>query len=251
MLYQVYLVDDEEIALKTLEMRIQWNAFGFEIAGKSTDPLQALEDIHRICPHVVVTDIKMPVLDGLELIRRVREKLPDVEFVAVSAHSDFHLLRGSLKLGIFDYLLKPLSWPECRTVLSQLYDKLGETYQLRESVDTGSYDGSNSKLNAILGYIEQNLEKHISLKIISERFHLSTTTVCQYFSKHLNTTFVSYLTDFRMQYAKKLLATGKSVKDISAACGYEDYFYFCRVFQGHYHCTPTQMKKQLSLEEQS
>jgi len=242
MLYQVYLVDDEKIALDDICNNVPWSIYGFEVQGKNTDPEAALSEIAHLCPHVVVSDLKMPVIHGHQLIESVLKRQPQTEFLVVSAYDDYQLIRKSFKLQIYDYLLKPISVAECGRVLENLHSHLGE--KIPGADMAGEYSGSNKTFNAVLGYIGQNIHKRHSLQSISERFHVSGSTICQYFNKYLGTTFVEHLTQMRMENAKALLVTDKPIKEIALLCGYDNYFYFCKVFQRYFHCTPSEMRGQ-------
>ncbi len=247
-MFQLYIVDDEELILKDLKNNILWIENGFEIIGTNTNPLKAMEDIFVLHPHVILTDIKMPVINGLQLIEKVRERLPDMEFVIMSAYSDFELVRSSFKLNISDYLLKPVSNEDCQEVFQHVWEKLHE--KNKPLYSNYSYDRSNKKFNAILDHIEKNISQKHTLATISDQFYLSPNTVCLYFNKYLNTTFVNYLTDIRMYRAKQLLTTDLPIKEIASLCGYSDYFYFCKVFQKYYDATPTQLRKKEGSHEQ-
>ncbi|MDL2248235.1 helix-turn-helix transcriptional regulator [Tyzzerella sp. OttesenSCG-928-J15] len=83
-----------------------------------------------------------------------------------------------------------------------------------------------------------------TLESLSEKFNINPTYICQLFSKHLNTTFISYLTDLRMEKASALLLkTDKTIKEIAVLSGYNDYFYFCRVFKEHFNVPPSKFRK--------
>jgi len=243
MLYQVYLVDDEPVALNHISNNISWIENGFQVVGSNTDPVAAVEEIKHLSPHVIFTDVRMPGLNGMELINAVKQDLPQTEFVIISAYSDFPYLRNSIKLNVFDYLLKPVNKSGAEEVFFQLHQKLAKANGSSPDQRTGG----SSIHDDIVAYIQTNLNQRHSLQSLSSQFHLSQNTICTYFSKYQGTTFVGYLTELRMRRAQELLSTGKSIKEIAILCGYEDYFYFCRVFQNHFHCTPTQMRKKLAV----
>jgi YesN/AraC family two-component response regulator len=243
MLYQVYLVDDEEYMLNMLAERIPWCDYGFEVAGRSANPEAAIVEIDRICPHAVVADMKMPGMDGLSLMATVKTKHPLIEFLIVSAYSDYPYLRESFKHGVFDYMLKPVNAQSVGPVLEQLRERLKETTPL--DLEMEGYDGNNKTMNAILCHMRDNLDKKLSLPEIALKFHFSTSSISSYFVKHMSKTFVAHLKDLRMSRAKELLSGGKPVKEIAMLCGFDDYFYFCRVFKGYYQCTPTEMREAL------
>ncbi|CAI6084153.1 response regulator transcription factor [Cohnella sp. JJ-181] len=122
---KIILVDDEMFARKGLAGLIAWEQYGFEVAGEAEDGEEALALIGRIAPDVVVTDIRMPVLDGLELIREARERgYPDTRFIIISGYSDFKYAQQAVRFGVQDYLLKPIDEYELIACLVRIGEEL-------------------------------------------------------------------------------------------------------------------------------
>ena len=104
-------------------------------------------------------------------------------------------------------------------------------------------DRFNPTLNAIIQHLNRNLVQKSNLTQLAQQFNISPNYICSLFSKHLGTTYSAYLTKIRMEQAARLLAgTDAPVKEIALKSGYEDYFYFCRVFREYHGATPTQFR---------
>lgn len=124
-MYQLFLIDDEPWALTGLEQILPWQDYGFSICGRYTSPQKALLAMGEKHPDAVFTDIRMPKLSGIELISRARaEHGNHMEFVIVSAYSDFEVARRALEYGAVGYVLKPLEADEVREVALRLKAKL-------------------------------------------------------------------------------------------------------------------------------
>ncbi|WP_079913240.1 helix-turn-helix domain-containing protein [Paenibacillus sp. 32352] len=138
-LLRVIFVDDEPWALTGIKNIIDWNKEGFEVIETFLDPRQALDSLPRIQPDIVFTDIRMPGMTGLDLVKESREKGIHSEFVIVSAYSDFEVARGALQYDVFHYILKPLDRDEVGTVADRLRKKLnsGKHPVLMEVFQTG------------------------------------------------------------------------------------------------------------------
>ncbi|NHN32620.1 response regulator transcription factor [Paenibacillus agricola] len=121
---RIIFVDDEPWALTGIKNIIDWNKEGFEIIGAFLYPRKALESIMSIQPDIVFTDIRMPGMTGLDLVREAREKGINSEFVIISAFSDFEVAREALQYDVFHYILKPLDRDEVGTVVDRLRKKL-------------------------------------------------------------------------------------------------------------------------------
>jgi two-component system response regulator YesN len=117
---KVLVVDDEPLMRKGIVSKIDWQALGLECAGEATDSFDALEQIRRLKPDILITDIRMPEMDGLELIERAQQLEPSLQFIIVSGYDDFQYARRAIRFGVSDYLLKPVKPEELRDSLRRL-----------------------------------------------------------------------------------------------------------------------------------
>ena len=106
-LCKVLIVEDEYIIRQGIRSMIDWNAEGFDIVGEANNGQDALELVKTLNPHIVITDIVMPIMDGLELEKKLRENYPDTQMIVLSSYSDFDYVRNSFQNGAVDYILKP------------------------------------------------------------------------------------------------------------------------------------------------
>ncbi len=135
-MYRLLLVDDEpEIRDGLLEI-INWEQEGFEVVGVAENGLEALQVAEGASPDLVVTDIRMPFLDGLEMARRMRQTLPAVQFIVLSGYDDFDYARQAIQLQIKDYVLKPISSDEFTAVLRRVKKHMDEDFAQRSNVQT-------------------------------------------------------------------------------------------------------------------
>lgn len=108
-MYSVFLVDDEPIVLEGIRSKIDWESNGFSFAGEATDGEIALSMIHELKPDILITDIKMPFMDGLELAATVKKIQPWTKIIILSGHDEFDYAKKAISIGIEDYLLKPFT----------------------------------------------------------------------------------------------------------------------------------------------
>ncbi|MDY8022383.1 response regulator [Paenibacillus polymyxa] len=129
-LHRAIVVDDETFTRKGLLQLMDWQACGFEIVGEADNGEDALELISRIHPDLVITDIRMPVLDGLELIRSVLEQSTEhPEFIILSGYSDFAYAQQALRYGVHDFILKPIDEGDFSATLRKLSERLHREQQ--------------------------------------------------------------------------------------------------------------------------
>lgn len=120
---KVFLVEDETLIREGLRDRIPWEQYGFRFVGEAGDGEMALPLIRKTRPDVIITDIKMPFMDGLELSRIVKEEFPKTKILIVSGYDDFEYAREALTIGVDQYILKPVTRMNLRKVLEELKEK--------------------------------------------------------------------------------------------------------------------------------
>ena len=117
---KVLLVDDEYLIRNLLRMRIDWQEQGMQIVGEACDAAEALEQVELLHPDIVFTDIYMPKMDGIELSGLILKRYPNIKIVVVTGHDEFEYARQSVKLGISDFILKPIRATELLQVTTKL-----------------------------------------------------------------------------------------------------------------------------------
>jgi two-component system, response regulator YesN len=123
---KVIIVDDEIQIRKGLRLKVDWEEEGYQIAGEASNGQEALELLQTMDIDVVITDMRMPIMDGIELAKRCHQTFPNVKVIVLSGYSDFEYVRGSLKEGVKDYLLKPVAPDELIDVLRKIRIEVGE-----------------------------------------------------------------------------------------------------------------------------
>ncbi|WP_070000955.1 response regulator [Cellulosilyticum sp. I15G10I2] len=123
-MYKIVLIDDEDVVRKGMRDLIPWQELELEMAGDAPDGEKGLELIKEVLPHIVFLDINMPKMDGMKLTKIVRETYPDIKIVLITGYDEFSYAREALRLGVEDYILKPITKGEVITLLEKLVIKL-------------------------------------------------------------------------------------------------------------------------------
>lgn len=132
-MYKLMLVDDEEEVRKGILKKIQWEMYGFRIVGEAENGIEALEKAEKTLPDLVITDIKMPFMDGLTLSERLREKLPTARIIILTGFDEFEYAKMAVKLDVVEYALKPISSDELIEILIRVKQKLD--YEMAQKKD--------------------------------------------------------------------------------------------------------------------
>lgn len=151
-LYKILLVDDEEEVRTSIIKKIQWNDLGFEVVGDAENGEDALEKVAQLDPDLILTDIKMPYMDGLQLAERLKGEREQIEIIVFSGFDEFEYAQQAIKLNVLEYILKPVNVEELTEILSQIKIKL---------------DKRNAEKRDI-ALLRENYQK--SLPIIKEHF---------------------------------------------------------------------------------
>ncbi|QFK71627.1 response regulator [Pradoshia sp. D12] len=104
---RILIVDDEILIRQGIKHYLDWESEGFQIVGEASNGQEALEMIEVLSPHIIITDIVMPIMNGEELTRVVKEKYPQIEVIILSSYGEFDYVRSAFQCGVVDYILKP------------------------------------------------------------------------------------------------------------------------------------------------
>ncbi len=164
-MHKILIVDDEKLLRQGFIRMTKWPEHGFDIAGEAANGKEALSLIETIEPEIVITDIRMTVMDGVELTRKIKETFPQIQVIVLSSYDDFDYVRETLKLGALDYLLKPkMELPELLKILEKAKQKLKE---IRQSGCLIEYGNGNRRegfvRDLLLGKLEDETRAKSSL----------------------------------------------------------------------------------------
>ncbi len=168
-LYRVLLADDEEEIRTGISHKIDWNGLGFVLVGEAGNGEEALELAEQLQPDVVLTDIKMPFMDGLELCRRLQQSLPAAKLVVFSGFDDFEYARQAVSMGVSEYILKPINAPELISVLTKLGAQLDQQRLERRDMEAlrRRYEESLPTLREV--FFTRLLDGKLSVDLMHER----------------------------------------------------------------------------------
>ena len=236
---RVVLADDEKKVLLLMCKLIDWESLGFEIVGMASDGMHALEMIRDKQPHLLVTDIRMPGFDGIDLIRQAKQIQPGLHFIVVSGYAQFEYAQNALKYGVEGYLLKPLKDGELELVVRRIQ---GQEEAL-ESKAAKEQDMPVFRLNPVKNtknkYVEQAVQlirehfrEDINISTVAGELEISEGYLSRVFKKETDYTFTSYLTRYRMKKAMSLLKDCRvKVYEVAEQVGYSDTAYFSAQFK--------------------
>lgn len=240
--YKVLIVDDEQVVRDGISACITWENYDLSLIGATENAVKALDIICGNSPDIVITDIKMPVMDGLDLIRETKNRGYRICFIIMSGYSEFDYARQAVKLGVADYLIKPVRPQELVAAL--------ETAKCRISGEPlPSAEKHYSKtITQVLAIVDEELDNiDLSLKWIAvERLFMDGNYLSKLFQKETGGRFSNYLTAQRMETALKLFRRNDeiTVNDVAERVGFgQNPQYFSTVFKKYFGVSPSNFYK--------
>ena len=240
---QVLLVDDDPAVRDGLPILVDWRAHGFEVAATAENGQKALELLQAYPFDLVITDVRMPVMDGITLVRQVHKLPRPPAMVILSAFSDFAVAQSAMRYGAKGYLLKPVSEAALIELLDEMHPQPNAPDAPGHPPPAGTRMGQ--MLLPIVAYINAHCADKLSLRDIAARFYLNPAYLGRIFKRYTGTSFNEYLVDCRIQLAKQLLRESThSVTEVAGLAGYDDTNHFTRLFKAKTGQTPSEYRNQ-------
>ena len=263
-MYKVIIAEDEDIIRKGLVYSIPWTDMDCAIVGEARNGVEGIALIKQLNPDIILVDVNMPVMDGLDMIRETYADHP-YSAVILSGYSNFEYARTAIRYGVTGYLLKPLKREElasairdaqkkCRLRQSCLRQEKEQEEQrnIRLIPESAAGAEDDDVVKRMLAFIEQHYQEKLVFQDLINALNYSETFLNKRFKKQMGTTFIEYLNRFRIQKALELLKTGKiSVRDVSWMCGIGDYKYFNMVFKKYMGCSPKEWMSEAGIPGQN
>lgn len=259
-MYQIVIADDEQMIRQGL-LSLDWEANGMQIVGVAKNGIEAEEIIDSKIFDILLTDIKMPGMDGLELAEHLQHTNPKAKVILLSGYSEFSYAQHAISLGVYGYILKPSTPKEiiryvesaCQEIarekemdrgISQMKTRL-ESYEEVIGAKTAVEENKkDTDIQDILQYIYGHYEENLTLSILAGQFYFSTVYMSCYIKRYTGHTFLEILTSVRMYHAARLLKETKlKNREIGMRIGIPDERYFGQVFKKIYGITPYEYRK--------
>ena len=251
-LYKLLIVDDEPIIREGIKELVDLRSLGIDRVFEAKDGREALLVVQEQNPDIVLTDINMPNMDGLQLTGAIKEINPKIRVVGITGYDYFDYAVTALKSGVEDYLLKPVSRNDIRELLQKIIGRISEEEaQIRAIKLLENLNASHSQEENPIEYREkilQILDKQVgnsdfSLVELAKAVGLSSGYLSSLFKQIFGIPFQDYLLNIRMERAKiMLLSSALKVYEVALKLGFDDPNYFSSSFKKRYGKTPNQFR---------
>ena len=252
-MYSVAIAGKDRQDAMNLERAVKWRAAGCHVRCICKDGVEAFSKLRQVQPDILVTEIELPGMNGLELIRRKNEMLLPTQVIIATELEDFHCARMAVELEVTGYLLKPVASEEMRSALFRAIRRLenGRQQGGTEFMERGELEHKLEEINAqapgypilvqqALLYIERNLYEQISLTGLCDYLGLTPPHVSRIFKKEVGVGYAVYVSMRKMSEARKLLnVPGNKPGQVAELLGYHNYSYFYQVYKKQFGTGPT------------
>lgn len=254
-MYRVLLVEDEDIIRKGIMFTADWERVNCLVVGEARNGREGLEHIKSDNPDIVIVDINMPEMDGIQMLENSIYEY-NYDAIIVSGYNEFEYARKGISLGVTEYLLKPINYSELYAALSKIIEKRERFSRLENEqrildvekkkmglLEYKSQEGSgNAYIDQMLQKVHMEYRKRIAITDISAECGMSCTYLNAKFKEITGYTFNDYLNRYRIQKAMEFLKEGTyKIYEVADLAGFSDYKYFIKVFKKYTGYSPTKI----------
>ncbi|SEN81212.1 response regulator [Paenibacillus sp. OV219] len=231
-MYNLMIVDDEVEIRTGLKNYFPWNEIGYEVVCEAENGLQALELLKEKQVDVILSDIMMPLMSGLELAKELHENDSAIKLVFLSGYMDFQYAKQAMTYSVKNYLVKPTVYKELVEVFQSLKAELDkERSKSEQRAEEADSKQENRYISAIKKFIDANYT-NVTLESASAHVHLNHSYTSKLFRQQTGITFMDYVIQVKMQKAAELLANPiYKTYEISEMLGYTNPHNFTRSFK--------------------
>ena len=241
-MWKVLIADDEPFMREGLTTLIEWEALGYRLEGAYSDGQELLDVIPHIRPDVVILDIQMPVLTGLEVAKILHQEWPEIHVILLTAYAKFQYAKEAIEYQVKQYIVKTNMLTDLPPILSSLHKELVE----KRGEQNHKEDDIISKVE---DYIEKNYHTKLALEEVAEAVHVNRCYLSRIFKERTGEKLFEYINKSRINKAKYYLEqTDKKVYEIAEIVGLGDTTYFSRVFKKYTGYSPSEYMKTLEQE---
>uniref|UniRef100_A0A942STJ1 Response regulator n=1 Tax=Neobacillus citreus TaxID=2833578 RepID=A0A942STJ1_9BACI len=238
------IADDEYEIRHGLVNYFPWNELGFEVIGEAANGKEALDLVSEGNADVLLCDIQMPIMTGIEVIKEMHEQNSPVLTVFLSGYQEFHYAQSAIKYGVKNYILKPTNFSEITEAFSQIKKELDQ--RTPASTQTASAklknDDDDPIINKIKDYVKINF-KNATLDEAAQVVYMNPHYVSKYFKQKTDVNFSDFLFQVKMEEAAKLIKEMKyKAYEVSEMVGYSNAKNFTRAFRKYFGVSPKEYR---------
>lgn len=243
---KVLIVDDEPYMIDYIKKLVDWESYGFEQVLTANGGSLARDLIEKHHPDLLITDIKMPKISGLDLSQMIDENQLGTKVIIISGYGEFEYAKQALRYGVSEYLVKPVLKKDLVEALERILQRELEKEGGGEEERLGPPGDKTDVIAYVKNYIHENFDQNLSLDVLGETVHLHPAYLSKIFKEVTDMNLSGYIVDIRMQKAAELLIqTDLKVYEVMEMIGYQKSQYFSKLFKEKFGVTPKEYRRTL------
>ena len=243
-MYSVLILDDNVPMAQQILKTIPWEDMDCQVVGVCNDGISGREAIEQLKPDLIISDIEMPGLTGLQMIELTENFIADSKIIFISAYEKFSYAHQAIRLGACDYLLKPFTKSELMHAIEHALEELGG--HKPETDGEKEEEAYSPMMRSVLKYLNAAACRPITLDMVAEYYKVSPSKLGRMIKKETNMRYVELVAKMCIQRAKELLALPYlNISDVAERVGYSDYLTFYKVFVRYENISPSDYRKSL------
>lgn len=252
-MYRLIIADDEKVVLNGIKNTINWERLGIEVAATAENGRELCEKAIESQPDIALVDIRMPQMDGLTAIEKLKPLIPDCQFIIFTAYEDFHYAKKALELGVMGYITKPVLKNEVIEKVELAKKRIEQSRTEQSQAEQGGTEQNQGRIKEskplsaverIKKYMRSHVDSDYTLMDVAEYMQMNPAYLSRYFKEKTHETFMEYDKRLKMERAEDLLTTtNMKTYEIAEKLGYKSVQHFSRIFKENTGMTPIEYRQ--------
>lgn len=233
-MYKVVIIDDEPMIVEGLSKGLGWEKWNCKVCGTAQNGQEGMEVIRSVKPNIIITDINMPQVDGLDMIAALKSEFPQTQITILTGFREFDYARRAIDLGVTRFLLKPSKFNELEEAVNTMVDKLPKDLEQSDDAENVcEISTANSFIvNNAIAYMREHYNEKLRLSDVAEEVYVSQWHLSKLLNKVTGQNFSEIFNSIRVEKATELLHNPElRISDIAEQVGFVDLAHFSRVFK--------------------
>ena len=239
-MWKVMVADDELYMLEAMEKLFNWEKMGCQLIFNATNGKELLERMEKELPDIVITDVRMPLVSGIDVAKYIYEKELPTKVIILSAYEDFEYAREAIQYDVCGYIVKTSVIEMLPQVLQKTIKKLPKPVT---EMETEEKKHSNDILERLKKYISLHYTEKLTLEQIANDIHANGSYLSRVYKVKTGQNLFDAINKMKLKKAKEYMAKGHKIYEVAQLVGFDDVSYFSRVFKKYEGCSPREYEK--------
>lgn len=242
-MWKVMIADDELYIIEAMEKLIDWNKMNCQLVFKARNGQELLEQIKQQTPDIIITDIVMPLVNGIDIARYVYENKLSSKVIILSAYTEFEYAREAIQYDVCGYIVKTSLMETLPEIILKAIDKLSTEQNRRTNVMEELQE--NDIIAKLYSYISLHYTERLTLTQIAEHVHANSSYVSRLYKKKTGENLFVTINKMKLEKAKEYILHGHKIYETAQMVGFDDVSYFSRIFKKYEGCSPREYEKRI------